>query len=137
TMAMYDFTDPKSRPLSYEFARQAHDERTRLMQEHIRKAARGIATFVSNFAQACVSLAKRIAARRRLRNAIRALQKFDDRTLADIGLSRDALDYLLRKGPTRAGLRIAAIYPRRASRTAAPHATDPNIRQFKIHDSAG
>src|SRR5262249_938673 len=39
------FTDPKSRPLSYEFARQAHDDRTRLMQEHIRKAARGIATW--------------------------------------------------------------------------------------------
>jgi len=132
---MYDFTDPKSRPLSYEFARQAHDDRTRLMQEHIRKAARGIATLVSNIAQSCVNLAKRIDARRRLRNNIRALQKFDDRT-ADIGLSRDALDYLLRKGSTRAGLRIAATYPRRAARPAARHETDPKIGRFRIHDSA-
>jgi len=132
---MYDFTDPRSRPLSYEFARQAHDERTRLMQEYIRRAARGIATLVGNLTQSCVGLAKRIDARRRLRTDIRALQKFDDRTLADIGLSRDALDYLLRKGSTRAGLRIAATYPRRAARPAAPHETDPKIDRFRIHDS--
>jgi uncharacterized protein YjiS (DUF1127 family) len=135
-MTMYDFTDPKSRPLSYEFARQAHDERTRLMQEYIRSAARGIARLVGNIAQSCIGLAKRIDARRRLRDDIRAIREFDDHTLADIGLSRDALDYLLRRGPTRAGLRIAANYPRRAARPAAPHETDPKIGRFRIHDSA-
>lgn len=126
---MYDFTDPRSRPLSYEFARHAHAERTRLMQDYLRSAARGIAAMARNIAESCVKLAKRIDSERRLRSDIRALQKFDDRTLADIGVSRGALEYLLRKGPTRAELRIAATYPRRATRRAAP-------RKSRIHDSA-
>jgi uncharacterized protein YjiS (DUF1127 family) len=129
-MTMYDFTDPRSRPLSHEFARQAHAERTRLMQDYLRSAARGIAAMARNFAESCVKLAKHIDGERRLRSDIRALQKFDDRTLADIGVSRSALEYLLRKGPTRAELRIATTYPRRAARPAAP-------RKFGINDSAG
>jgi uncharacterized protein YjiS (DUF1127 family) len=133
---MYNFTDPKLRPASYEFARQAHFARNLLMQAYLRSAARGVVALVHNLAQTCARFAKRIATERRLRGEMRALQKLDDRTLADIGVSRGAIEYLLRKGPTAAELRIAAAYPRRTPRAAAARKVDRNIDSFKIHNSA-
>lgn len=104
---MYDFSDPKSRPSSYAFACQAHAERTLLMQSYLRSAARGLAVLISDLAEKVVKLAERMAAEQRLRRDMRALQKFDDRTLADIGVSRGAIEYLLRKGQNAAEFRVA------------------------------
>jgi uncharacterized protein YjiS (DUF1127 family) len=135
-MTMYDLSDPKLRPLSYEFARQAHAERTRLMQAYLRSTARGLAAFVFALAKTCIKLAKRLAHERLLRSDLRALQKLDDRTLADIGVSRGALEYLLRKGTTAGGLRIAATYPRRSPRPNGARKVDANNDSFKAQKSA-
>jgi uncharacterized protein YjiS (DUF1127 family) len=136
-MTMYDFSDPKSRPSSYAFARQAHAERTLLMQSYLRSAARGLAVLISGLAEKVVKLAERMAAEQRLRRDMRALQKFDDRTLADIGVSRGAIEYLLRKGQNAAEFRVAAAFPRRTPRSALARKVGPNIDSLKMHNSAG
>jgi uncharacterized protein YjiS (DUF1127 family) len=134
-MTMYDFSDPKSRPSSYEFARQAHMERTLFMRAYLQSAARGLAALIGDLAENVIKLVKRMMAEQRLRRDMRALQKFDDRTLADIGVSRGALEYLLRKGQTAAEFRTAAALPRRTPRSAFARKSDPNVGQRKMHNA--
>jgi len=136
-MTMYDFSDPKSRPSSYEFARQAHTERTLLMRAYVQSTAHGLAALIADLAKTVIKLVKRIMAEQRLRRDMRALQKFDDRTLADIGVSRGALEYLLRKGQTAAEFRTAAALPRRTPRSVFARKGGRNVDQRKMHTAKG
>jgi uncharacterized protein YjiS (DUF1127 family) len=68
------------------------------------------------FARACAGLVERLAARQRLQRDIRALQQFDDRMLADIGVSRHDIDWLVRNGRPATKSQIAVTYPRRKPR---------------------
>jgi uncharacterized protein YjiS (DUF1127 family) len=113
---MHDLDDPKLRPLSHEFARQARIQRSVLMQVYLREAARSISAWAHVFARACAGLVERLAAWQRLQRDIRALQQFDDHMLADIAVPRHDIERLVRDGRPATKSQIAVTYPRRQLR---------------------
>jgi uncharacterized protein YjiS (DUF1127 family) len=95
---MEDLRDPKLRLSSYDFARQMNIQRTMLMRAYLRGVGSAIAAGVRGFARVCVRLAKQAVDWQRLQWDIHALQKLDDRMMADIGVSRDAFEWIVRNG---------------------------------------
>jgi uncharacterized protein YjiS (DUF1127 family) len=115
---MFDFTNPLRRPSYLEIERQANAYRSLLMQVYLRSAAGKISALLRILAQGCAQLAGHVAAELRLRSDIRALQQFDDRTLADIGVLRCEIEDVVRSGRFAQKPRIAATQPRRKPRRA-------------------
>ena len=114
---MFDHTDPTLRPSYYEIAQRAHYERRLLMQSYLRSAARSIARSFHLITMGFVRLVRHLVDEQRVRSDIRALQKLDDRTLADIGVRRDGIEYIVRNGrlvPYKS--QFAVAHPRRKAR---------------------
>jgi uncharacterized protein YjiS (DUF1127 family) len=92
--------DNSTPPLSsFELERQAAIERNLFIQACIRAAVKWLRMLVLRRAR----FARRVAAERHRRSAIRQLQRLDDRTLRDIGIHRGEIEFVVRNGvPARA-----------------------------------
>lgn len=117
--AMDDFRDSNLQPFSNDFARQMHIQRTELIHAYLRSVGGITAACIRPLARACVGLARQVVAWQRLQRDIRALQKLDDRMLADMGVSRYEVEWIARNGrPIRATPHFVP-YPRRKTSVAA------------------
>jgi uncharacterized protein YjiS (DUF1127 family) len=84
---------------SFELERQAAIERNLFIQDCVHAAADWLRLFVLR----SVRFARRVAAEQRRRNAIRQLQRLDDRMLRDMGIHRGDIEFAVRNGmPARA-----------------------------------
>jgi uncharacterized protein YjiS (DUF1127 family) len=86
---------------SFELERQAAIQRNLFIQDCVRAAANWVRLLVLR----SVRFARRVAAERRRRNAIRQLQRLDDRTLRDIGIHRGEIEFAVRSGVPARGRR--------------------------------
>jgi uncharacterized protein YjiS (DUF1127 family) len=88
---------------SHEIHQQARRARNRALQAHGRRLRRQLVDGVARLLRSGSRLALRCANEWYQRRAIRALRQLDDRMLADIGLSRTDIEFVVRCGPpTRA-----------------------------------
>jgi len=76
-------------PLSFEIERQARIKRILVIQACVRGTARVFAEWLRSFVLRSTQLARRLASKRCIYSDIRELQQFDDRMLADIGVTTD------------------------------------------------
>jgi uncharacterized protein YjiS (DUF1127 family) len=84
---------------SFELERQAAIARNLYIQDCVRAAANRLGLLVLR----SVRFARRVAAEQRRRNAIRQLQRLDDRMLRDMGIHRGDIEFAVRNGvPARA-----------------------------------
>jgi uncharacterized protein YjiS (DUF1127 family) len=84
---------------SFELERQAAIERNLFIQDCVRAAVDWLRMLVLRSAR----LARRVAAEQGRRNAIRQLERLDDRMLRDMGLHRGEIEFAVRNGlPARA-----------------------------------
>jgi uncharacterized protein YjiS (DUF1127 family) len=89
---------------SHQLHRQASVERNLAIQACMRAAVRASARWLCMLVLRSMRLARDLAAERRQRSAIRELHRFDDRTLKDIGVRQDEIEFAVRNGlPTRGG----------------------------------
>jgi Domain of unknown function (DUF1127) len=73
----------------FEIERQAHIKRSLVIQSCVRGTMRAFAEWFRTFVLRSTQLARGIAAQRRIYSDIRELRQFDDRMLADIGVTTD------------------------------------------------
>jgi Domain of unknown function (DUF1127) len=73
----------------FEIERQARIKRSLVIQSCVRGTMRAFAEWFRTFVLRSTQLARGIAAQRRIYSDIRELQQFDDRMLADIGVTTD------------------------------------------------
>ena len=86
-------------PSSYELHLQARHARRQAMNRLSRHAVSKFAAWLGLLIyNGGVRLARQLAAQRRLRRDIRMLNGFSDRDLADIGLGRSEIEYVVRGG---------------------------------------
>ena len=84
---------------SFELERQAAIERNLFIQDCVRAAVDWLCLLVLRSAR----FARRVAAEQSRRNAIRQLERLDDRMLRDMGLHRGEIEFAVRNGlPARA-----------------------------------
>ena len=76
-------------PLSFEIERQARIKRSLIIQACVRGTVRVFAEWLRSFVLRSTQLARRLASKRCMYSDIRELQQFDDRMLADIGVTTD------------------------------------------------
>ena len=76
-------------PLSFEIERQARIKRSLVIQAFVRGIVRAFAEWVRSLILRSTQLAHGLAAPRRICRDIPELQQFDDRMLADIGITMD------------------------------------------------
>jgi uncharacterized protein YjiS (DUF1127 family) len=95
---MFEQPNPVERPSSYQLTRWARRERSALMAVYLRSAASFIAASLRGYTQNIGEFARRVAHEQYVRNAVRILRQFDDRALADIGLRRGDIEYVVRNG---------------------------------------
>jgi uncharacterized protein YjiS (DUF1127 family) len=95
---MFEDPDPRLSLSSYEFERWARVARAAAMSASLRGALRKLAGWRHTLLGACSRLAARLAAVVCEWYAIRALQCLDDRTLADLGVSRGEIAFVVRGG---------------------------------------
>jgi uncharacterized protein YjiS (DUF1127 family) len=95
---MIEIADPRRQPSSFEIERQARLARSLAIGTCLRGVARGFAEWVRFLARRSARLARHWAAERLRREAVRALDQLDDRTLADIGVRRCEIDFAVRNG---------------------------------------
>jgi uncharacterized protein YjiS (DUF1127 family) len=76
-------------PLSFEIERQARIKRSLVIQACVRGIVRAFAERLRILVSRSTELARGLAAQRRICSDIRELQQFDDRMLADIGVTTD------------------------------------------------
>jgi len=81
-----------------EIERQSGLERSRVMRAYVRGTARAFGQWIGALIVASTRLADWLAAAARRRRAIRELHQLDDRTLADIGLTRSLIEYTVTHG---------------------------------------
>jgi len=81
-----------------EIERQSGLERSRVMRAYVRGTARTFGQWIGALIVASTRLADWLAAAARRRRAIRELHQLDDRTLADIGLTRSLIEYTVTHG---------------------------------------
>jgi len=98
---MSETAHSNSTPLSsFELERQAAIERNLFIQGCVRAAVKWLRMRVLRSAR----FARRVAAERQRRSAIRQLRRLDDRTLKDMGIHRGEIQFVVRNGgPARAG----------------------------------
>jgi uncharacterized protein YjiS (DUF1127 family) len=84
--------------LPFEIGRPAHIARRRVVHGWVRDTARAFAQWLGALPASMSRQLRNWAARQELRAAIRELNKFDDRTLADIGVTRGEIELLVRDG---------------------------------------
>jgi uncharacterized protein YjiS (DUF1127 family) len=82
----------------YEVERHARRERSAILGAWMRDVARKCAASIREIAREGVRLARRYAAEQRRRSAIRVLHSLDDRILADMGISRGEIEFVVRNG---------------------------------------
>jgi hypothetical protein len=73
----------------FEIERQARIKRSLVIQSCVRGTMRAFAEWFRTFVLRSTQLARGLAAQRRIYSDIRELQRFDDRMLADIGVTTD------------------------------------------------
>ena len=73
----------------FEIERQARIKRSLVIQSCVRGTMRAFAEWFRTFVLRSTQLARGLAAQRRIYSDIRELQQFDDRMLADIGVTTD------------------------------------------------
>jgi uncharacterized protein YjiS (DUF1127 family) len=95
---MFEIANPTRRPSSFEIERQARRERSFGISACTRSTARKVAEWLRVLARRSARLARHWAAERLRRNAVRALDQLDDRTLADIGVRRCEIEFAVRNG---------------------------------------
>ena len=84
---------------SFELERQAAIERNLFIQACVRAAVNWLRLLVLRSAR----FARRVAAEQSRRNAIRQLERLDDRVLRDMGIHRGEIEFAVRNGlPARA-----------------------------------
>ena len=95
--------DKSSPPMSsFELQRQASIERNLVMAAYMRAAMRATTKWLRMLVLRSRQMARHLAAERRQRRAIRALERLDDRMLKDIGVRRCEIEFAVRNGlPTR------------------------------------
>ena len=76
-------------PLSFEIERQARIKRSLVIQACVRGTVCAFAEWLRSLVLRGTQLARRLASKRRIYRDICELQQFDDRMLADIGLTTD------------------------------------------------
>jgi Domain of unknown function (DUF1127) len=86
-MSQKDNSAPLFSP--FEIERQARIKRSLVIQSCVRVTMRAFAEWFRTFVLRSTQLARGLAAQRRICSDIRELQQFDDRMLADIGVSTD------------------------------------------------
>jgi uncharacterized protein YjiS (DUF1127 family) len=96
--------DNSSAPISsFELQRLASIERNLVIAAGMRAAMRSTTKWLRMLVLRSMQMARDLAAERRKRRAIRALEQLDDRMLKDIGVRRCEIDFAVRNGlPTRA-----------------------------------
>src|SRR5262249_118195 len=97
-------------PLSFEIERQARIKRSLVIQSCVRGTMRAFAEWFRTFVLRSTRLARGLAAQRHIYSDIREFQQFDDRMLADIGVTLD-------RGPQFDG-QIAAVNAQILSRAS-------------------
>jgi uncharacterized protein YjiS (DUF1127 family) len=104
TMTVKDDSSP---PISsFELERLASIERSLVIAACARAAMRAITKWLRMLVLRSMQMARHLAAERRKRNAIRALEQLDDRMLKDIGVRRCEIEFAVRNGlPTRVNRR--------------------------------
>jgi uncharacterized protein YjiS (DUF1127 family) len=110
--------DNSSPPISsFELQRLASIERNLAIAACTRAAMRAITKWLRMLVLRSMRLARDLAAERRQRRAIRALERLDDRMLKDIGVRRCEIEFAVRNGvPTR----VSRKPRQRAWRSAPP-----------------
>jgi len=76
-------------PLSFEIERQARIKRSLIIQACVRRTVCAFAEWLRSLVLRSTQLARCLASKRRIYSDICELQQFDDRMLADIGLTSD------------------------------------------------
>jgi hypothetical protein len=76
-------------PLSFEIERQARIKRSLVIQSCVRGTMRAFAEWFRTFVLRSTQLARGLVAQRHIYSDIREFQQFDDRMLADIGVTID------------------------------------------------
>ena len=76
-------------PLSFEIERQARIKRILVIQACVRGTVRAFAEWLRSLVLRSTQSARRLASKRHIYSDIRELQQFDDRMLADIGVTTD------------------------------------------------
>jgi uncharacterized protein YjiS (DUF1127 family) len=95
---MFEMANPRRQPSSFEIERQARRERSLSINACIRGVTRTLAEWLRVVARRSARFARHWAAERLRRNAVRALDQLDDRTLADIGVRRCEIEFAVRNG---------------------------------------
>lgn len=108
---MFEIANPRRRTSSFEIEQWARRERSLFINTLMRSAIRKIARFLRVAVLRSARMARRWAAEHLRRRAIGALQQLDDRTLADMGVLRNEIEFVVRSGR-----------PGRAARKALQHA---------------
>jgi uncharacterized protein YjiS (DUF1127 family) len=104
----------------FELERQIRIERSLAVSAFVRDVLCACARWVGVLASRGVRLARSLAAERSRRKAIFELQRFDDRSLADIGVTRGEIESAVRTGRPRHFAQAAEMRPeQRSSERAA------------------
>lgn len=98
-----------------EIERQIRIERSLAISAFVRDALCTIARWLRIFALKGVRLVRGLAAERKRRKAVFELQGFDDRSLADMGVTRGEIEFVVRNGRTRHLGQAAEARPKQPS----------------------
>jgi len=99
--------------------RQIRIESSLAVSAFVRDALRAIARWLRIFASRGVRLVRDLAAERSRHKAVVELQRFDDRSLADMGVTRGEIEFAVRNGRPRHSIHTTEIRPIQHSSTKA------------------
>src|SRR5262249_21767944 len=113
-------SDDRIRQFPYlELERQIRIERSLAVRAFVRDVVYASARWVRVLALGGVRLVRSLAAERRRRKAIFELQRFDDRSLADMGVRRGEIEFAVRNGRPRHLAQTAHVRPEQRSAKVA------------------
>ena len=95
---MFEFEQSMSRMSAYELQRRARRAQSLAVKTLISYAARQLAQWFASVARDGTRFTRALAAERRLRRDIRALQRLEERALRDMGLSHGEIERVVRYG---------------------------------------
>ena len=109
------FSSDNSIPqVSYvEIEQRIRIERSLAISAFVRDVLRTLARWLRVLASRSIWLVRGLAAERRRRRAISELQGFDDRVLADMGVTRGEIEFAVRNGRPRQLIRTVPVERRR------------------------